>query len=73
VIKMSENNEVVNINGKEYNSDDLSDLQKYLIAQIQECQARVNRASMDVDRERAALDSFTSRLIADIEAQKKAS
>jgi hypothetical protein len=70
---MSENNEVVNINGKEYNSDDLSDLQKYLIAQIQECQARVNRASMDVDRERAALDSFTSRLIADIEAQKKAS
>lgn len=70
---MSENSEVVNINGKEYNSDDLSDLQKYLIAQIQECQARVNRASMDVDRERAALDSFTSRLIADIEAQKKAS
>ena len=70
---MSENSEVVNINGKEYNSDDLSDLQKYLIAQIQECQARVNRASMDVDREIAALDSFTSRLIADIEAQKKAS
>tara|TARA_Y100000004_G_scaffold133576_1_gene151004 strand:+ start:165 stop:377 length:213 start_codon:yes stop_codon:yes gene_type:complete len=70
---MSENNEVVNINGKEYNQNDLSDLQKYLIAQIQECQARVNRASMDVDRERAALDSFTSRLIADIEAQKKAS
>tara|TARA_B100001939_G_scaffold46519_1_gene36087 strand:- start:3668 stop:3880 length:213 start_codon:yes stop_codon:yes gene_type:complete len=70
---MSENNEVVNINGKEYNQNDLSDLQKYLIAQIQECQARVNRASMDTDRERAALDSFTSRLIADIEAQKKAS
>ena len=70
---MSENNEVENINGKEYNQNDLSDLQKYLIAQIQECQARVNRASMDVDRERAALDSFTSRLIADIEAQKKAS
>lgn len=70
---MSENNEVVNINGKEYNQNDLSELQKYLIAQIQECQARVNRASMDVDRERAALDSFTSRLIADIEAQKKAS
>ena len=70
---MTKNNEVVNINGKEYNQNDLSDFQKYLIAQIQECQSRVNRASMDVDRERAALDSFTSRLIADIEAQKKVS
>ena len=70
---MTKNNEVVNINGKEYNQNDLSDLQKYLIAQIQECQSRVNRAAMDVDRERAALDSFTSRLIADIEAQKKVS
>ena len=70
---MTENNEVVYINGKEYHQNDLSDLQKYLIAQIQECQSRVNRASMDVDRERAALDSFTSRLIADIEAQKKVS
>ena len=70
---MTKNNEVVNIKGKEYNQNDLSDLQKYLIAQIQECQSRVNRASMDVDRERAALDSFTSRLIADIEAQKKVS
>ena len=70
---MTKNNEVVNINGNVYNQNDLSDLQKYLIAQIQECQSRVNRASMDVDRERAALDSFTSRLIADIEAQKKVS
>ena len=47
-----------------------TDMNVYKMVEIQ---SRVNRASMDVDRERAALDSFTSRLIADIEAQKKVS
>lgn len=70
---MTENTDnILYIGDKEYNTDDFDQSQKYLVAQIKSCQERVNRAKFDFDRESAALNTFTSSLIASLEASKEA-
>tara|TARA_R100001460_G_scaffold26246_1_gene53005 strand:- start:1545 stop:1772 length:228 start_codon:yes stop_codon:yes gene_type:complete len=65
-----EKTNIISINGEEYNADDFDDKQKYLVAQCKSCQERVGKLRFDLDRETAALDHFTSALIATIEASK---
>jgi len=68
---MTENKDnIVNINGEEFNANDFDDKQKYLVAQCKSCQDRVGKIKFELDRESAALDHFTSALIATIEASK---
>jgi hypothetical protein len=70
---MAENTDnILYINDVEYNTDEFSQDQKYLVAQIKSCQDRVSRAKFDFDRESAALNTFTSSLIASLEANKEA-
>ena len=69
---MTENTDnILYINDVEYNTDEFNQDQKYLVAQIKSCQDRVNRAKFDFDRESAALNTFTSSLIASLEASKE--
>ena len=69
---MTENTDnILYIDDKEYNTDDFDQSQKYLVAQIKSCQDRVSRAKFDFDRESAALNTFTSSLIASLEASKE--
>lgn len=69
---MAENTDnILYIDDKEYNTDDFDRSQKYLVAQIKSCQDRVARAKFDFDRESAALNTFTSSLIASLEASKE--
>ena len=63
---MTEEN-IISINGTDYKQDELSDQQKYMIAQIKDCQTRTQKAQMAADRERAALDMFTNALVKSLE------
>jgi hypothetical protein len=68
---MAENNDnILYIDDKEYDTNNFDQSQKYLVAQIKSCQDRVGRAKFDFDRESAALNTFTSSLIASLEASK---
>ena len=61
---MAENEtNVVNIGGTEYDPNDLTDQQKYLIAQVQDLQSKRQPIQFQLDQISVALDSFTNALI----------
>ena len=66
-----EKDNIISINGTDYKQDDLTDQQRYMIAQIKDCQSRTQQAQMAADRERAALDAFTNALVQSLEEQPK--
>ena len=61
---MAENEtNVVNIGGTEYDPSDLTDQQKYWIAQVQDLQNKRQAQQFQLDQINAALDSFMNALI----------
>ena len=54
---------VINIEGKEYNPSDLTDQQKYLIAQVQDLQNKRQKAQFQLDQVAIAADSFMQQLL----------
>jgi len=68
--QMSENDKVININGKDYGQDDLDEKQTYLIAQIKACQDRSQQLRMEIDRVNVAQNTFTNLLIESVETEK---
>jgi cytochrome c553 len=61
---MAENeSNVINIEGKEYNPSDLTDQQKYLIAQVQDLQNKRQKAQFQLDQVAIAADSFMQQLL----------
>jgi|TARA_R110001632_G_scaffold208371_1_gene332735 cytochrome c553 len=61
---MAENEtNVINIEGKEYNPSDLTDQQKYLIAQVQDLQNKRQKAQFQLDQVAIAADSFMQQLL----------
>ena len=59
--RMNEN--VITINGTEYNPNDLSDQQRYWMSQIHDLQEKRQSAQFQLDQISVALDSFTNVLI----------
>jgi len=59
--KVNEN--VITINGTEYNPNDLSDQQRYWMSQIHDLQEKRQSAQFQLDQISVALDSFTNVLI----------
>ena len=59
----SETNNVINIQGKEYNLSDLTDKQRYLIAQVQDLQNKHQSAQFQLDQVATAADSFMQQLL----------
>tara|TARA_R110000822_G_scaffold132868_10_gene270145 strand:- start:3168 stop:3374 length:207 start_codon:yes stop_codon:yes gene_type:complete len=57
------NNQVINIDGKDYTEDQLTDNQKYFINQINDLQVKTNQAKFQLDQLNAAKDAFTQQLI----------
>ena len=54
---MAENeSNVINIEGKEYNPSDLTDQQKYLIAQVQDLQNKRQKAQFQLDQVAIAVE-----------------
>ena len=61
---MAENEtNVVNIGGTEYDPSDLTDQQRYWIAQVQDLQNKRQAQQFQLDQINAALDSFMNALI----------
>ena len=61
---MAENEaNVVSIAGTDYDPDDLTDQQKYWIAQVQDLQGKRQAAQFQLDQITVAADSFMNSLI----------
>ena len=66
---MSEN--VININGTDYDPEDLSNDQKYIINQIQDLQTKENSFRFQLDQVRVAREVFVANLIKSLETEEK--
>jgi len=61
-----EQNNIINIDGKEYQQEDLDTTQKYLINQIKDLQAKSASLRFQLDQVSVAQSSFTNSLIASL-------
>ena len=68
---MTEENNVITIDGKEYDPADLNLQQHYLISQINDLQFKRNKLQFDMDQVNVALESFTNNLIESVTEQPK--
>ena len=62
---------IININGTEYDTDSFNNEQKYVIAQIRDLQARFEVEKFKLDQTQVALQSFTSALIKSLEESEE--
>ena len=67
------NDNIININGKEYNPDTMSDKEKYQIAQIKDLQSQESKLMFQLDVIRVAKNAFANSLIQSVEQAKKES
>lgn len=68
---MTEENNVITIDGNEYNPADLNLQQHYFISQINDLQFKRNKLQFDMDQVNVALESFTNNLIESVTEQPK--
>ena len=68
---MTEEAQIISINGTEYTEDQLDERQKYLINAIQISRQRTMEAQISYDRERIALDGLIAELIKSVEEEAK--
>ena len=66
---MSEN--VITIDGKEYNADDMSQDQTYWIKQIQDLQVKSANLRFQLDQITVAQNAFTNSLIQSLKTEEK--
>ena len=62
---------VISIDGKNYNQTDMSDEQKYLIAQIRDLQNKASQAKFQLDQFQVGLNFFTEKLITSINSKEE--
>ena len=65
------NNNIININGTDYSQDDLSQEQKYMIAQVRELQMKAAQTKFQLDQIQVSLDHFTNKVIESIEDKEQ--
>ena len=65
---MSEN--VITIDGKEYNQEDLTQDQSYFINQIRDLQAKAGSLKFQLDQVTVAQNAFTNSLIESIKSEE---
>ena len=66
---MVEENNVITIEGNEYDPADLNLQQHYLISQINDLQFKRQKLQFDMDQVNVALESFTNNLIESVTKQ----
>ena len=62
---------IININGTEYDTDSFNNEQKYVIAQIRDLQARFEVEKFKLDQTQVALQPFTSALLKSLEESQE--
>ena len=68
---MSEQSNVITIDGKEYNADDLSQDQNYFINQIKDLQAKGASLRFQLDQVTVAQNAFTNSLIQSVKGSEE--
>jgi hypothetical protein len=69
---MTDEKNVVSINGEEYNfEEDFDDKQRYIVEQCRDLQAKRQQAQFQVDQFTGALDFFTKALIESVSDASK--
>tara|TARA_E500000305_G_scaffold42455_1_gene32671 strand:+ start:1100 stop:1300 length:201 start_codon:yes stop_codon:yes gene_type:complete len=66
---MTEN--VIQIDGKDYNPETFSAEQNYIVAQIKSLQTKSNQTKFELDQIQAALNVFTNKLIESLPKEEK--
>ena len=67
---MTEQSNVITIDGKEYNQDDLSQDQNYFINQIKDLQAKGASLRFQLDQVTVAQNAFTNSLIQSVKGEE---
>ena len=70
---MTEQNNVITIDGKEYNQEDLSQDQNYFINQIKDLQAKGASLRFQLDQVTVAQNAFTNSLIQSVKGEEEES
>ena len=70
---MTEQSNVINIDGKEYKQEDLSQDQNYFINQIKDLQAKAANLKFQLDQVTVAQNAFTNSLIQSVKGEEKES
>ena len=68
---MTEQSNVITIDGKEYNQEDLSQDQNYFINQIKDLQAKAANLKFQLDQITVAQNAFTNSLIESLKSEDK--
>jgi hypothetical protein len=68
---MTEQNNVITIDGKEYNQEDLSQDQNYFINQIKDLQAKAASLRFQLDQVTVAQNAFTNSLIQSVKGEEE--
>ena len=64
-------NNVISINGTDYDTDSFNNEQKYVIAQIRDLQAKFEVEKFKLDQTQVALNSFINALMKSLEEEKE--
>jgi hypothetical protein len=70
---MAEQSNVITIDGKEYNQEDLSQDQNYFINQIKDLQAKAASLRFQLDQVTVAQNAFTNSLIQSVKGEEEES
>ena len=68
---MTEQSNVITIDGKEYKTEDLSQDQNYFINQIKDLQAKAANLRFQLDQVTVAQNAFTNSLIESLKSEDK--
>ena len=68
---MTEQSNVITIDGKEYNQEDLSQDQTYFINQIKDLQAKAANLKFQLDQITVAQNAFTNSLIQSVKGEEE--
>jgi uncharacterized coiled-coil protein SlyX len=68
-MKMNDEKQMITIDGKEYDYDELENNEQYLVNQIRDLNTKVAQAQFGIDQLRAAQDAFTKMLISSVQSQ----
>ena len=68
---MTEKSNVITIDGKEYNQEDLSQDQNYFINQIKDLQAKAASLRFQLDQVTVAQNAFTNSLIQSVKGEEE--
>ena len=68
---MTEQNNVITIDGKEYKTEDLSQDQNYFINQIKDLQAKAANLKFQLDQVTVAQNAFTNSLIQSVKGEEE--